>query len=69
MLSMKHWLKEVIDINKFPKSVEQLPHPTIKKNHFAEPSYHFPGVNYHFADANWEKPVLHQHFLDEAKKS
>ena len=41
----------------------------IKKNHFAGTSYHFVILNNLFAGENWEKPILHQHFPAEARKS
>ena len=39
------------------------------KKYFVDASYRFAHVNYHFAGENWEKPILRQHFLAEAKKS
>ena len=38
----------------------------MKKNNFAEASYHFADVNYHFAGKNWQKPIWCKQFLTGA---
>ena len=40
----------------------------LRKSYFVL-AFFFADPNYHFPDANWEKPIIQQHFITEAKKT